>query len=158
MFKDFISSLFLKMGYIDSEEAVARTIADPVKQKRAREIRKKIGTLDGIKSGQELKDLTHELGGILKESSGNKSHMKRTKDAISLVSMSDLYGYKPAMSRIYGLFQQNPMGAFAFVARHHPAIRACIQVILDEITNDGFVLIAQKGVTRKRLKEVYRKN
>ena len=58
---------------------------------------------------------------------------------------------------IYGLFSQNVYGAYAFIARHHPAVRACIQVILDEITNDGFVLISQKGTTRKRLKEVYRR-
>lgn len=99
-----------------------------------------------------------ELTNIFKESAGKtKTISKRTKDAISLVSMSDLYGYKPGMSRIYGLFSQNPFGAYAFIARHHPVVRACIQVILDEVANDGFSLVAEKGVTKKRLKEVYRK-
>ncbi len=155
MFKDFINSTFLKLGYINKEEAILSTVPDKAKRSRAREINKKLVNKELTNAGEYFQ-LTNELASIYKEASGHKSHMKRTKDAISLVSMSDLYGYKPAMSRIYGLFSQSPYGAYAFVARHHPAVKACIQVILDEITNDGFVLIAKKGVTRKRLKEVYR--
>lgn len=71
--------------------------------------------------------------------------------------MSDIYGYKPGMSRIYGLFASNPFGAYAFLGRHHPAVRACIDTIVTEIANDGLVLISEKGTSKKRLREVWRK-
>lgn len=61
------------------------------------------------------------------------------------------------MSRINGLFASNPFGAYAFLGRHHPAVRACIETILTEIANDGLVLISEKGTSKRRLREVWRK-
>lgn len=58
---------------------------------------------------------------------------------------------------IYSLFSANPFGAYAFIARHHSAVRGCVQTIMDEITNDGYVLISEKGTSKKRLKDVYRR-
>lgn len=157
MLREFVDWVLENLGYISKKEAVLRSIPRE-QQKRARTIARKLSSLKAVSNVNEYLDLSMELTGILKESVGsNKSLNKRRKEALSLISMPDLYGFKPAMSRIYGLFAQNPFGAYAFIARHHPAVRACIQVILDEITNDGYVLIAEKGVTRKRLKEVYRR-
>lgn len=96
--KDFFNSIMLRLGYISTEEAALRTVK-PEKRKRAQQISKRLSKLDQLKDETEAFQLTKELGTIFKESAKDKKYMKRTKDAISLVSMSDLYGYKPAMSR-----------------------------------------------------------
>lgn len=158
MLRELFDYVLEKLGYISQKEAMLRALPKE-KQKRARFITRKLNSFRSAANVNECLDLSLELTNIFKESVGKtKTYSKRTKDAISLVSMSDLYGYKPGMSRIYGLFSSNPFGAFAFIARHHAAVRACISVILDEITNDGYVLISEKGTTKKRLKEVYRRN
>lgn len=158
MIKELFDWVLERLGYIDKKEAILRALPKE-KQKRARHIAKRLSSFRAVSNVNEYLDLSQELTEIFKSSVGQtKTLSKRTKEAISLVSMSDLYGYKPAMSRIYGLFQQNPFGAYAFISRHHAAVRSCIQVILDEITNDGFVLISEKGTSKKRLKEVYRRN
>jgi phage portal protein BeeE len=77
------------------------------------------------------------------------------KDAVRLIG-GDIYGYRPASARLYGLFQSNPFGVYAFVARHHWAVRTALGVIRDELTNDGFQLRGDKTTTKKRIKDVYR--
>jgi len=153
--KAHFNAFLNQIGYI-SEEELALSAVSKEKRRRAKNLQKYTSS---VKSRADINNwfaANKELAGIYKEAYKN-GLPKRTKDAISLVSMSDLYGYKPGMSRMYNLFAQNPFGLFAFISRHHPAIRGCIQVIMDEIANDGYVLISEKGTSRKRLKEVYRR-
>jgi hypothetical protein len=156
MFKDFFDWVLDRLGYISKKEYVIRSLP-PAKQKRVRYLSNKLKELRSITNINEGLDISQEIVSIYREYSETKSFKRRTKGATSLINYSDLYGYKPAMSKIYGLFASNPFGAYAFVARHHPVVRSCLDVILNEISNDGVVLISEKGTTKKRLKEVWRK-
>ena len=59
------------------------------------------------------------------------------------------------MSSLYQLFH-NPLAVFAFICKHHPAVHSAINVIREEVANDGYVLRAEKGMSKKRLKDVYK--
>lgn len=154
--KEFLNFIAGEFGFISTQE-LAITSLTKEKRKRARTLHNHLSSTKALTNINDWFDSTRELSGLYKEALGNKNLSRRRKDAISLVSMSDLYGYKPAMSRIYSLFSQSPFAAFAFISRHHPAVRGCVQTILDEIANDGYVLLSEKGTSKKRLKDVYRR-
>lgn len=150
--KDFMDWLLEKFGYIDEKEYILRSLPKP-KQKRARRLARKLSNLKSFMDVNEYLETSNQLTQILKDDLPKT----RKKTLPTFSNMYDVYNYKPATSRLYNLFASNPFGAYAYVARHHSAVRACISTILDEINNDGYVLISEKGVTKKRLKDVYRK-
>lgn len=155
MLRELIDDVLHKLGYIPEKEMILRALPKD-KQKRARFICRQLNDLRTLNNPGEVFSLTSELGSIFKDATpGLKTRNTRVKDAVRLIG-GDVYGYRPAMARLYGLFQNNPFGIYAFVARHHWAVRTAMQVIRDEITNDGFQLVGQKGTTKKRLKDVYR--
>ncbi len=155
--KDFFTNAIESLGLVPEEDLISRSLPKE-KRKREKQLKKFLFSHKSRSDINSYLDASRELSGLYKEALvKNKGLSKRRKDAISLVSMSDLYGYKPGMSRLYNLFSQSPFGLFAFISRHHPAIRGCLQAILNEISNDGYVLISEKGTTRKRLKDVYRR-
>lgn len=128
------------------------------KEKRARNL---IHSLRDIRSFSNLTDYynnQNELHGILKEAViniKNKGKLPaKLKSAVQLIDAGTT-DYNPAMSSLYQLFH-NPLAVFAFICKHHPAVHSAINVIREEIGNDGFVLKSEKGITKKRLKDVYK--
>jgi hypothetical protein len=154
-FRHLFNKLLFKFGYIHEKELILRTLPKE-KQTKVRSLLKKLNNFSSIANINACFDTSNEITKIIGEELQKKGFdAPKKKDAISLVSMSDIYGYKPGMSRIYSLFSQNAFGAYAFIARHHHAVRSCLSVITDEIANDGYVLLSEKGTTKRRLKEVH---
>ena len=123
------------------------------KEQRAREL---ITSLKDIRTFGNLNDYYYkqsELNNLLKSAITVKNPVRR-KDGVQLIDAGTTE-YNPAMSSLYQLFH-NPLAVFAFIVKHHPAVHSAINVIREEVANDGFILRAEKGMTKKRLKEVYR--
>lgn len=155
MLRELIDDVLFRLGYIPERELILRALPAE-KQKRARRICTQLGELRTLNNPGDAFALTSELGAIFKESAPDiKSKSLRVKDAVRMIG-GDTMGYRPAMARLYGLFNGNPFGIYSFVARHHWAVRVAMQVIRDELVNDGFELIGQQGTTKKRLKDVYK--
>ena len=158
MLKKYIDSFLYRFGYVDEREYALRSVKDPQKEKRARGIIKKLYNVSNLSNSSESMKLTSELHGILKESNGIQ-RIKKDSYLPSVNYLNDgsnnLYGFTPESSRIYDLFP-NPFAAYNFAARNHWAVRGALDIIRDEITNDGFYLKTTKGTSKKRLKEVYR--
>lgn len=155
MFQDFFDGVLNKLGYVSERELILRSL-QPEKQKRARKICRQLQNFSTLANVGQAYDLTSELGQIFRDSVPElRTKNARVKDAVRLIG-GDIYGYRPAMARLYSLFQNNPFGIYSFVARHHWAVRSAMQAIRDEMVNDGFELRGQKGTTKKRLKDVYR--
>lgn len=152
MLREFFDNVLYKFGYVSERELTLRALPAE-KQRKAREILKRLNEPATRANIGETFTLYSELGHVFRES----APLVKTgrKDAVRLIG-GDIYGYRPAMARLYGLFQNNPFGIYSFVARHHWAVRAALQVIRDEMVNDGFELRGQKGTTKKRLRDVYR--
>lgn len=157
--KDQVSSFLYRFGYINEKEVALRSIPQ-AKKKRFTQITSQLNSVKVLSNPQETFKLTSELQGILKEieprfNNITKNEVRIQRDAVRLIG-GDLYGYRPAAAKLYGLFQNNPFGIYSFVARHHWAVRTALQVVRDELVDDGFQLIGQKGTTKKRLRDVYR--
>lgn len=67
---------------------------------------------------------------------------------------SDLLGYKPSGTQIWNYFS-NPFGVFNYVAQQYPAVSMGLNLVRTAIEEDGFFLVAAKGVSEKRLLTVY---
>lgn len=158
MLKDFMDRFLYRFGYIDEKEVVLRNLA-PEKKKRLRSIKKQLLESELLGNPSSMLRLTGEMQSILKEVEPKFEKITKDgtikKDAVRLIG-GDVYGYRPAMARLYSLFQNNPLAIYAFIARHHWAVRSCLQVIRDELNNDGYQLRAAKGTSKKRVREVYR--
>lgn len=151
--KAFIDYLLHKFGYIPEKELILRSLPKD-KQRKARNIIKRLNSLQSVANIGECYSLTKELASTFKEVSQSKGLSRHSKDAVQLIGSTDYQGFRPAMARLYNLFA-NPFGVYAFVARHHWAVKTSLAIIRDEISSDGFSLKAAKGVTKKRLKEVH---
>lgn len=150
-----IDSYLLRMGYIKEEEFLLRAVPAS-ERRRINSIREKLKSLSVLSDTSKAFELSKELCHILKSNSSRlDSRNRSSKDAVRLIG-GDIYGYQPAAAQLLSLFNRNPFGVYAFVARHHWAVRSSLQVIRDELSNDGFQLRTEKGVTKKRLKDVYR--
>ena len=152
--QEFIDDQLYKFGYIKEEERILRSLPE-VSQKKARNIINKLGNLKNLSNVGDAFELSAELCSIFKKNANQlRTRNKGIKDAVRLIGGDQ--GYRPAMARLYGLFKGHPFAIYAFIARHHWAVRAALGVIRSEIVNDGFELKAQKGTTKKRLREVYK--
>lgn len=155
MFKDFLDNFMHRLGYVNESELILRALPKD-KQERARKLVRQLNDLRKISDVGQAFTLSTQLSSVFKEALPEVTTKNtRVKDAVRLIG-GDVYGYRPAMARLYGLFQNNPFGIYSFVARHHWAVRTAMQVIRDELVNDGFQLIGQTGTSKKRLKDVYR--
>lgn len=126
------------------------------KERRAKQLMMKMKDIRSFGSLNDFYNNQNELHGILKEAVVTlkaKGVPKSLKSAVQLIDAGTT-DYNPAMSSLYQLFH-NPLAVFAFICKHHPAVHSAINVIREEIANDGYVLKAEKGMSKKRLKEVH---
>ena len=150
MLRHFLDTFLHNFGYISERELILRALPAE-KQKRARTIVKRLNSFATMSNVGECLELTGELTSIFREVSPQlKVKDGRAKEAVKLIGGGD-QNYRPAMARLFGLFNNNPFGVYAFIARHHWAVRSALSVIRDELSNDGFQLRAQKGTTKKRI-------
>lgn len=140
---------------VDEGQAILNSLG-PEKKKRAESL---IKNLKDIRSFANLNDYYSkqtELNKILRDGINTKAISSSGVSKRSAVQLIDAgtTDYNPAMCSLYQLFH-NPLAVFAFICKHHPAVHSAINVIREEVANDGYVLKSNKGMPKKRLKEVH---
>src|SRR5581483_4165978 len=93
-----------------------------------------------------------EFGKFLERTGG--LDINQNNKSFIIRGSADLFGYRPAGTRIWNYFA-NPFGVFGYVSEQYPAVRMCIDLIRQTLEGDGFYLVADDGVSPKRLMEVY---
>jgi hypothetical protein len=72
-----------------------------------------------------------------------------------LRSNGNVFGYSPAGAKIWGHFV-NPMQVFSYLYDNWWALKRVSDIIETEVESGGFVLKAAKGVSEKRILEIYK--
>lgn len=130
------------------------------KERRARTLIKELSNVNSFSDIKSYYGKHTELNTMLKDAIGIvRSDPKTPKsikssNAVQLIDAGS-QNYMPATSGLYSLFH-NPFAVYSFIVRNHAAVHSAISVIRDEIVNDGYVLISEKGLAKKRMREVYR--
>jgi hypothetical protein len=128
------------------------------KEKRAKSLIKELNNLSAFKNIDEFFNKSNELNNLVKEAI-DKSDTKlvnkvfRRKESTQLIDTSN-QNYTPAISGLYQLFR-NPFGIYKYLMQNHWAVETSINVIRREIANDGYIIRAKKGTTKKRLKDIH---
>lgn len=129
----------------------------PERKARVQQIQRQLKRISVIKDPNVAMPLMSELREIYREALPEIERQNKKIATVLRMQTDDTYGLKPAGARLWNLFEDSPFAIYAYVARQFWPVRACLSLITDEIENDGVELIGQKGTTRKRYKEVYRK-
>jgi len=83
-----------------------------------------------------------------------KNTVRRNKEAFTLINTATQQ-FLPAASSFYNIFY-NPMEIYSYICKNHPVAYRCIDIIREEIANDGYVLRHLKTTTKKRLIDAHR--
>lgn len=82
------------------------------------------------------------------------SGILRAKDSFNLINTAGQQ-FTPAASSFYSIFY-NPLEIYSYIFKNHPIAYRCIDIIREEIANDGYILRHMKSTTKKRLTDVHR--
>lgn len=63
--------------------------------------------------------------------------------------------FTPAVSSFYSIFQ-NPFEIYSYICKNHPVAYRCIDIIREEVANDGYILRHLKTTTKKRLLDTHK--
>ena len=146
-----------RLGFLDRTEAITRGVP----AHRRNEVRARLRNVEKV---EVLGDVNRAFGEydalskIFKELSNENQLTGMARDvskALYADGSAELFGYRPAGARLWTSFV-NPFMLYTFIADRHWAVRALIHRVMTEILHDGFVLKRAKGVSNKRVVEVYR--
>ena len=138
-------------GFMTRDEVVKTLLPDRedfLKQLPAQgraEVSELVYSMDDIKVASDVPEFTRRCAAVslklleIATKYGPEDLGTEIRDKIGYISGVDSAGYRPSAARAWRFFI-NPFSVFSYMAEHHWAVKAAVDVILTEVCHDDFHL------------------